>query len=158
MLFYTPETIARLARVSTQTVMLTGGVLALFVAGYFFWVSTGDRAIQVRGWRLELPGFWVTLGQTILGAGDVCAAGAVLYVLLPTGHPVAYETFLAAYIFAALVGIASHAPGGLGVFEATMLVALNEIPREQVLGALLLFRLFYYLVPFMLALALPRTL
>lgn len=154
LLFYTPETIAGLARSSPQMVQLAGAALALVVLAYMTWVSTAPRGIQVRGWRLELPGFGVTLGQMILGAGDVCAAGAVLYVLLPAGHGVAYETFLAAYIFAALVGIASHAPGGLGVFEATMLVALSEIPREQVLGALLLFRLFYYLVPFMFALAL----
>lgn len=154
LLFYTPETIARLARTSAQTIQLTGAAIAAVVLAYLAWVSTAPRAIQVRGWRLELPGFGVTLGQMILGAGDVCAAGAVLYVLLPAGHPVAYETFLAAYVFAALIGIASHAPGGLGVFEATMLVALSEIPREQVLGALVLFRLFYYLIPFMLALAL----
>ncbi len=154
LLFYTPETIARLARVTPQVVQLVGGGVLAIVLGYVLWVSTAPRAIQVRGWRLELPGLGVTLGQMVLGAGDVCAAAAVLYVLLPAGHTVAYETFLAAYIFAALIGIASNAPGGLGVFEATMLVALADLPREQVLGALLLFRLFYYLVPFMLALAL----
>jgi glycosyltransferase 2 family protein len=154
LLFYTPTTIAGLARTTAQTMQLSGAALASIVLAYLFWVSSAPRAIQVRGWRLELPGFGVTLGQMILGAGDVCAAGAVLYVLLPAGHAIAYETFLAAYIFAALIGIASHAPGGLGVFEATMLVALSEIPREQVLGALLLFRIFYYLVPFMIALAL----
>jgi glycosyltransferase 2 family protein len=154
LLFYTPATIAGLARTSPQAIQLAGAGIAAVVLLYMIWVSSAPRAIQVRGWRLELPGPGVTLGQMILGAGDVCAAGAVLYVLLPAGHQVAYETFLAAYIFAALIGIASHAPGGLGVFEATMLVALSEIPREQVLGALLLFRLFYYLVPFMVALAL----
>jgi glycosyltransferase 2 family protein len=154
LLFYTPDTIAGLARTTAQTIQLAGAALAAVVLAYMIWVSSAPRAIQVRGWRLELPGFGVTLGQMILGAGDVCAAGAVLYVLLPSGHAIAYETFLAAYIFAALIGIASHSPGGLGVFEATMLVALSEIPREQVLGALLLFRIFYYLVPFMFALAL----
>lgn len=154
LLLYTPETIAGLAHMRGQTVQLVGIGVGLVVLLYLLWVSSAPRSITVRGWRLELPGFGVTLGQMILGAGDVCAAGAVLYVLLPAGNGVAYETFLAAYIFAALIGIASHAPGGLGVFEATMLVALAELPREQVLGALLLFRLFYYLLPFMLALAL----
>jgi len=78
----------------------------------------------------------------------------VLYVLLPGGHNIAYPTFLAAYVFACLIGIASHAPGGLGVFEATMLIALSRLPYEGVLGALLLFRIAYYLLPFILALAL----
>ena len=73
---------------------------------------------------------------------------------MPQGHGIGYETFLAVYVFAAMLGIASHAPGGLGVFEATILLALSSMPREPVLGALLLFRLCYYLAPFVLALAL----
>jgi uncharacterized membrane protein YbhN (UPF0104 family) len=89
----------------------------------------------------------------VLGAGDVCAAAAVLFVLLPQGHGIGYETFLAVYVFATMLGIASHSPGGLGVFEATILLALSRLPREGVLGALLLFRICYYLVPFVLALA-----
>ena len=80
------------------------------------------------------------------------AAAAVLFVLLPGGYNLDYPTFLAAYIFACLIGIASHAPGGLGVFEATILVALNRLPYEQVLGALLIFRVIYYVLPFVLAL------
>jgi glycosyltransferase 2 family protein len=78
----------------------------------------------------------------------------VLYVLLPGGHGIPFETFIAVYVFAALVGIASHAPGGLGVFEATILVAFAGMPKEPVLGALLLFRLIYYVLPFVLALLL----
>jgi hypothetical protein len=40
------------------------------------------------------------------------------------------------------------------VFEATILLALPAIPGEQLLGSLLLFRLCYYLLPFVLALLL----
>ncbi len=77
----------------------------------------------------------------------------MLFVLLPGGHNIGFETFLAIYIFAVMLGVASHAPGGLGVFEATILLALSNYPREPVLGALLLYRLCYYLVPFVVALA-----
>ena len=51
------------------------------------------------------------------------------------------------------MGFASHSPGGLGVFDAAMLVALWEFDAEELLAGLLIFRLLYYLVPFMLALA-----
>ena len=40
------------------------------------------------------------------------------------------------------------------MFEATILVALNRFPYEHVLGALLIFRVIYYVLPFILALAL----
>ena len=52
-----------------------------------------------------------------------------------------------------MLGIASHSPGGLGVFEATMLKGVGGSP-DQLLASLLLFRVIYYLVPFVLALAL----
>jgi hypothetical protein len=103
---------------------------------------------------MRLPGVGVTLRQLALGAMDVIAGAAVLYVLLPQGANVPFATMLAAYVFACLLGIASHAPGGIGVFEATMLLALPGVPREPLLGALLVYRLCYYLIPFLLALTL----
>ena len=56
------------------------------------------------------------------------------------------------FITATLLGFASHSPGGLGVFDAAMLVALWEFDAEELLAGLLIFRLLYYLMPFMLAL------
>lgn len=153
-LLYASESVAMLARTAPWVVQLVGAVAALTILGYLVWVSTGERTFRVRGWNLPLPGLGITLGQMFLGACEVAAAAAVLFVLLPGGHNIEYPTFLAVYVFACLIGIASHTPGGLGVFEATMLVALNRLPYEHVLGALLLFRIIYYLLPFILALVL----
>ncbi|MBN9439108.1 lysylphosphatidylglycerol synthase domain-containing protein [Bosea sp. (in: a-proteobacteria)] len=153
-LFYAAESVAQLARTSPLVIQAVGAVTGLGILGYLFWVATDERTLRVRGWNLPLPGLGVTLGQMLLGACEVSAAAAVLFVLLPGGYNLSYESFLAAYIFACLIGIASHAPGGLGVFEATMLIALSRMPFEQVLGALLLFRIIYYILPFILALVL----
>jgi glycosyltransferase 2 family protein len=132
---------------------LIGLIAAAFVVVYMIWVSIKRRAVKIQGWKLELPGFRLSLAQILIGAGDVCAGAAVLYILLPGGHNISFETFVAVYIFAVMLGVASHAPCGLGVFEATVLLALSNYPREPVLGALLLYRLWYYLVPFVIALA-----
>jgi uncharacterized membrane protein YbhN (UPF0104 family) len=132
---------------------LIGLIAAAFVVAYMIWVSIKRRAVKIQGWKLELPGFRLSLAQILIGAGDVCAGAAVLFILLPGGHNISFETFVAVYIFAVMLGVASHAPGGLGVFEATVLLALSSYPREPVLGALLLYRLCYYLVPFVIALA-----
>lgn len=153
-LFYATESVAVLARTSTLVVQGVGAAVAIVTLGYLGWVATGERALRVRGWNLPLPGPGLTLGQMMLGACEVCSAAAVLFVLLPGGHNLDYATFLAVYVFACLIGIASNAPGGLGVFEATMLVALNQLPYGHVLGALLIFRVIYYLLPFILALVL----
>src|SRR5262249_20379225 len=58
------------------------------------------------------------------------------------------------FVLATLLGFASHAPGGIGVFDAAMLVGLREIDKETLLAALVLFRLLYYIRPFTLALTL----
>lgn len=130
-----------------------GLIASLLVIGYLIWVSIKRRAVKIQGWRLDLPGFRLTVAQMLIGAVDVCAGAAVLFVLLPGGHNISFETFVAIYIFAVMLGVASHAPGGLGVFEATILLALSSYPREPVLGALLLYRLCYYLIPFVIALS-----
>ena len=57
------------------------------------------------------------------------------------------------FITATLLGFASHSPGGLGVFDAAMLIALWEYDAEELLAGLLIFRLLYYITPFALALA-----
>ena len=124
------------------------------ITAYLLMVKRGNRSLSVQGWRLRLPGVRITSQQMALGAADVCAGAAVLYVLLPPEANISFATMLAAYVFACTLGIASHAPGGIGVFEATMMLALPGVPREQLLGALLVYRLCYYVVPFVVALLL----
>ncbi len=128
------------------------GVL-LAIAFYLIWVSVHPRRARVQGLRLELPGFGVTLGQMALGVVDLCCAAATLYFLLPSHDGFGFFTFASIYVFACLLGIASHAPGGIGVFEATMLKALPAPSQEALLASLLLFRIIYYVIPFTLALA-----
>jgi glycosyltransferase 2 family protein len=147
------DDVSRLTWTNGRVVQLVGLASLAAVAAYLAWVSLKRRSVRVKGWRLELPGLPLTIGQMLIGTADVLCAAGVLYVLLPDGHGIGFPTFLAIYVFAAMLGIVSHAPGGLGVFEATILLALSGVARESVLGALLLFRVFYYLVPFVVALA-----
>ena len=146
----------QLASLTFTSIRLNQGLgfgALLLVLGYLVWVSVKRRYITVKQWQLELPGATVSFSQMIVGIGDVCAAAAVLYLLLPAGLSIGFTTFVAVYVLAAMLGIASNAPGGIGVFEATILLALSSQPRDAVLGSLLLFRVCYYLVPFALALA-----
>jgi glycosyltransferase 2 family protein len=133
---------------------LIGVAVLAAIVGYLVWVGAKRRAVRVQRWRLELPSFRVSLAQIVLGAAEVCCASAVLYVLMPPGYEVEFQTLAAIYAFACILGIVSHAPGGLGVFESTMLLAFWRLPYGGMIGALLLFRICYYLIPFVLALAL----
>jgi glycosyltransferase 2 family protein len=153
-LIWKPAEIAELSRLPAVLNRLIGlGIIAAVIA-YLAWVSARPRSLTFQGWALRLPNLRISLAQMLIGALDVCAAGAACYFLLPQGYGIPYGTFIAAYVFGCILGIISHAPGGIGVFEATILLALPDVPKEQLLGSLLLFRLWYYIVPFVIALLL----
>ncbi len=120
---------------------------------YLVWVgSMRSRNAPIVG-NFKLPGPWLTLGQMALGIADVCSASAALYFLLPKDSMIGYPTFATLYSFAAMLGIASHSPGGLGVFEATILQGVGG-DADALLASLLLFRGIYYVAPFIGAMAL----
>jgi uncharacterized membrane protein YbhN (UPF0104 family) len=73
-------------------------------------------------------------------------------VLLPDDPHIDFIKLAVIFVSATLLGFASHSPGGLGVFDAAMLVALIEFDKEELVGGLLLFRLLYYVIPFALSL------
>jgi uncharacterized membrane protein YbhN (UPF0104 family) len=75
-----------------------------------------------------------------------------MYMLVPDEPNIGFVTLAIIFVSATLLGFASHAPGGIGVFDATMLVALWQFDKEELLAGLLLFRLLYYIVPFALSL------
>jgi uncharacterized membrane protein YbhN (UPF0104 family) len=153
-LIFAAPALANLDLLAVWINQAVGFGIAAAIIVYLFWVSRSRRRVRFQGFRLELPGVAVTLGQMVLGVTDLCAAAGVLYILLPAGQGLDFISFLGLYVFACMLGIVSHAPGGIGVFEATMLRFIPGASEEKVIAALLLFRVIYYLVPFVLALAL----
>ena len=151
-LVFRAEALAEINRLAVSVNRLIGLAVLGAITAYIVYSFLGRRRIRIGRWRLELPSFRVSLGQILLGVGDVCCAATVLYVLLPAGYAVDFGTFAAVFAFACILGMVSHAPGGLGVFEATILLAFWRLPYEGLIGALLLFRICYYLVPFIVAL------
>jgi uncharacterized membrane protein YbhN (UPF0104 family) len=127
------------------------GILAV-LASYVAWVWTGPREIGKGGWKVQLPSGPNTLLQIVIGILDLGFCALAMYMLIPAEPQIGFVTLAVVFVSATLLGFASHAPGGLGVFDAAMLVALWEFDKEDLLAGLLLFRMLYYLVPFVLAL------
>jgi uncharacterized membrane protein YbhN (UPF0104 family) len=153
-LIFRAEMISQLNHFEPHINMLIGFAALGGLLAYLAWVSVEHRWTRIQGFKLELPGFKLTTAQIVLSVIDLCAAAGVLYVLLPEPRGMDFFTFAAVYVFACALGIASYAPGGIGVFEATMLKILPIPSQEGVLASLLMFRIIYYLIPFVLAFAL----
>ena len=122
------------------------------LAGYIAWVWRTPRVIGRQNWQVQLPNGPLTLLQIAIGIVDLSCCAAAMYVLVPNEPHMQFVDIAVIFITATLLGFASHSPGGLGVFDAAMLVALWEFDAEELLAGLLIFRLLYYVTPFALAL------
>jgi glycosyltransferase 2 family protein len=137
---------AWLNRVGALGILL---MLALYVA----WVWRRPRVVGREGWSVALPDGPLTLLQIGIGIVDLGFCALAMYMLVPEEPHIGFVTLAVIFVAATLLGFASHAPGGIGVFDAAMLVALWQFDREDVVAGLLLFRLLYYIVPFAISLA-----
>jgi glycosyltransferase 2 family protein len=126
--------------------------ILVVLVSYVSWVWSAPREIGQGEWKVHLPSGPSTLLQICIGIFDLGSCALAMYMLLPGEPNVGFVTMAVVFVSATLLGFASHAPGGLGVFDAAMLVALWQFDKESVLAGLLLFRLLYYIVPFALAL------
>jgi glycosyltransferase 2 family protein len=130
------------------------GIGALIVlASYVAWVWRTPRIIGRQNWQVQLPSGPLTLLQIVIGIIDLSCCAMAMYMLVPNEPHMVFIDVAVIFVTATLLGFASHSPGGLGVFDAAMLIALWEFDAEELLAGLLIFRLLYYIMPFTLALA-----
>ncbi len=142
--------VAPLVHVPAAALRALAAALLLGLAG-FLWLCARRRVLSLgRRWRLRLPPFGLALRQLAISAAELAASAAALWFLLPPDH-IALPTFVAFYAIAIAAGIVSHVPGGIGVFEAVMLLASGGVPSDAMLAALLLYRGIYHLLPLVLA-------
>jgi glycosyltransferase 2 family protein len=128
---------------------------ALLLAGtlaYLALATVWRREFRLFGYRFHLPDGRETLLQIVIGAIDLGFAGGALYLLLPDAGVPGLLTFLTIYAVAMVTGALSHSPGGLGVFEGVILLLMPDAPKAGVLAALVMFRLIYTYIPFLLGL------
>ncbi len=133
-------------------VFLCGLAMWLVVATYVTLASLFP-VIRFRGREVDLPGWRMALGQVALATADVSLTASIFYVLLPHAAGLTWHRFLAVYLGSYALGLASNVPGGLGVFDTAMLLGLksSHVGAPMVLGAIAVFRLFYYVVPLFIA-------
>jgi uncharacterized membrane protein YbhN (UPF0104 family) len=124
------------------------------VTGFVVWSWLAPRSFGIRRWPVKLPSGPMVLLQVVIGLFDLGAAAMAMHMLIPAAAHIGMFPTLAVFIAATLLGFASHAPAGLGVFDATILIGLGGEDKEPLIAALLMFRLLYHFLPFVLALAL----
>ncbi|NDC37326.1 MAG: bifunctional lysylphosphatidylglycerol flippase/synthetase MprF [Proteobacteria bacterium] len=130
---------------------LVGFVLLGLALGFALVSILRTERLTVFGYPLEVPRAKLTLRVIGLGVVDWLVAAAVLFVLLPH-QAISFPHFLGIFLVAQIIGVISHVPGGLGLFEAVMFAVLGKsVPGSSLAAILLAYRLIYYLAPLLLS-------
>ena len=141
----TPDTLLMAARTS-GVVMLA--LVGLYVLGSLF----GFKPIEMRWLHVHYPSPAVVWRQLLIAPLEPIGAAGIIYFALPPSVHVDFVTMLGVFIASFSVGLISHSPGGLGVLEALCVAAMPEVAKPTMLAALIVFRLFYLVVPLCLSL------
>ncbi|TNF18270.1 MAG: bifunctional lysylphosphatidylglycerol flippase/synthetase MprF [Rhodobacteraceae bacterium] len=128
-----------------------GFAILAALAAYLIWLATGERHVKAGGFALPLPGVGIGAALSLAGVLDLGGAALTLYVLMPGDLATSLPFFFTIFFGAVGLGILSHSPGGLGVFEATIIAGTGASGRSDVLAALVLYRVLYTILPFALA-------
>ena len=143
--------VGRLLGVSPQPLRAIAAIILTIASGFLIFC-----ALRRTPWRrgaidIDAPGAMLVLIQVLLTAIDVLAAAATLWVLLPSVG-IGFFAFAAVYCAALALGVLSHIPGGLGVFEVAILYAVgSSAPVDAVAAALVTYRGIYFLLPLLLS-------
>lgn len=121
-------------------------LLAVSLAYVAVCAAWKDRAWTIRGRPFELPSASIALWQLSVSSVNWAVIASIIYVLL--GQQVPYPTVLSVLLVAAVAGVVTHVPAGLGVLEAVFLAALSStLSHAEIIAALLVYRGVYYLLP-----------
>jgi glycosyltransferase 2 family protein len=137
---------AQLRYVGLALMVVAGGYLALCA-------FSRQRTLQWRGHAIELPSLPMASLQLLMGAGNWLVMSGIVFVLLQ--QRIEFSAVVGVLLLAAIAGVITHIPAGLGVLEAVFVALLShQMPRHELLAALVAYRVIYYLLPLTLASAL----
>jgi uncharacterized membrane protein YbhN (UPF0104 family) len=151
-LFIEPRAIpffgTHLPRAAMYTV---GALLWAVVLGYVTFARV-LRRVRLFGQTIELPGVRMAVLQVVLATVDVAITATIFYQLLPTVPHLTWVIFLGVYVASYTAGLMTNLPGGIGVFDTAMLLGLAPyVDAPRIVGAIVVFRLCYYVIPLFLA-------
>lgn len=118
-------------------------VVAAYLATCARW---HDQTWSVRGHEFRPPTLRFAALQLVVSTLNWALIGGVVWMLLQ--QKVAYPAVLGVLLVAAVAGVITHVPAGLGVLEAVFVALLSHVvPVPKLLAALLAYRALYYLAP-----------
>ncbi len=146
-----PSIVERLFDLNVTVARAVGIVMLLAVGAYVAGSAMHFRPLVVGRFKLVYPRLGITLRQLMAGPLELMGAAGIIYCALPVEYNPGYLVVLGVFLASFSAALLSHAPGGIGVLEYVFVKALSDvsdgIPKADVIAALLVFRLLYFIVP-----------
>jgi glycosyltransferase 2 family protein len=139
-----PSLVQEITGLGRGAVLAVGAACLLLGAAYLGLAAVLRRPLRIRQWRVEMPGLRLALGQVVIGPLNFALVAACLHQTISAMADLPYLSVVTAYVTANISVLVTHVPGGLGVLESVILLLL---PGADIIGALVLFRVLYFLVP-----------
>lgn len=150
--FLTPDHAFGEGSVSHMTTLVITIVSAAGLALYFGASLFYKKPIMIKDVAFEIPSLKMALAQVFIGGADILMASLVLYFSLVPFVQIPFDVFIGVFIIAQVLGVFSQVPGGLGVFEGLfMYIIPGEHNQVLLFGALVAYRVIYYLFPLVIS-------
>ncbi|CAD7044153.1 lysylphosphatidylglycerol synthetase family protein [Pseudorhizobium endolithicum] len=145
-----PTDAAEVLRVSEGAVLAIGAACLAAVAGYLALAKFARAPVRIRSWTFQMPTLRLAVAQVVIGTVNFALVAAALREVMAAASDVSYLKAATAYVLANIAIIVTHAPGGLGVLEATVRHVMGD---QASIGSLVAFRVIYFFIP--LAIGIP---
>ena len=149
-LLYEPEIIDRLFNVASLLARVVGGAMLAVVALYVVGAALQLRPLVIGRFKLVYPGLPIVGRQLLAGPLELMGAAGIIWCALPAETNPGFLIILGVFLASFSAALLSHAPGGLGVLELVFVDAMPQVPKADVVAALLVFRLLYLIIPLIL--------
>jgi uncharacterized membrane protein YbhN (UPF0104 family) len=153
-----PEILRPLTRLSSwfaigdNTARWIGVGLLAFAALYTIGSWLKFKPLRVGKLEIIYPRLPIVFRQYLAAPLELAGAAGIIYFALPEQGNPGFLIVLGAFLLSFSAGLLSQVPGGVGVMEAVFLAVMPGVPAPAVFAALLIWRLFYLILPLVISL------
>ena len=140
-----PNDAASVLGLSEGVVVGIGFACLAATAGYLALAAFARTPVKIRKWTFQMPTLKIAIAQVVIGTINFALVSACLREVMAASADVSYLKAATAFVLANLAILITHAPGGLGVLEATVRHVMGD---QASIGSLVAFRVIYFFIPF----------
>jgi|GEM_PF-511693 len=135
------------AHINLPPTRVIGLIAAVLLVGYLTWSLRRSRPLKIRSFSLPVMRGKLLAAQLVLPVLDGFVGGTIVWLCLPPDAGLSFIHTTTICVVAGIAGSVSQVPGGLGVFEASVLAFVPPPAHPATLAALLVRRAVVNLLP-----------